>query len=415
MNAAARVERVPDARHEPAPLTCTVFHDFAGLDVLRTQWDEAVLRAGSTIYMTFDWLRTWWAFYGSSAELRLFVFRANERIVTVFPMYIDTLGWGPMRFRIARVVGANIPPKVFNPPLPSASAAAVLKTVFTQLLGTDRCDALSLGPVSELEGWQPAVAKVCAESPGLVSHCSIASGVHSVFHLPSDMEQYYAGLSKNERKNRRKYELRLLKKEYDTQVEVVSQPAKVVDEFEQFADQHRRQWFAEGKTGHFGAWPRALSFNRALVEAQGRLGRLRFIRIVANGRVIANQYAFAFGDRYFWELPSREVSSEWDRFSLGPTAIVTMLAQGVAEGMSRVEGGLAHYDYKVRLGAKEYATQTFRVVRVTPASRARFALYSSARAGLSGVYHKVWYRRVMPHLPPRLWHSQSSLWLRFDL
>lgn len=395
-------------------LTCRVFGSFADLDYLRAVWDQACLQAGGSVYMTYDWVRVWWEFYGGGAELRLFVFFAGQSIEAVVPIYIDTLGWGPLRFRVARLVGANIPPKVFDPPVPESCAGEVMGHVVDQLFGNDACDLLSFGPVSELQPVVKCIEAVCSQRRNLVGQCKTVQGIHSVFHVPANMEDYYASLSKNERKNRRKYELRLLCKEYETRVDVVRDAAEVSQEFEHFAEQHREQWGAEGKTGHFGAWPRALDYNRALVKAQSERGRLRFIRIAANGEVIANQYTFAFGDRYFWELPSRAVDQKWERFSLGPTGIVTMIDQALKEGMSRVEGGLAHYDYKVRLGAREYSTLTFRIVGATPVARARFALFSLVRQCWSYGYHKLCYRRVMPRLPQMFWQPQSERWLRID-
>jgi CelD/BcsL family acetyltransferase involved in cellulose biosynthesis len=286
----------------------------------------------------------------------------------------------------------------------------VVDHLFTQ----DACDLLSFGSVSELQPIVKCIGLVCSQRANFVRLGHTATGVHSIFHVPVNMEDYYESLSKNERKNRRKYELRLLKKEFETRVEVVSDPTLAGAEFERFAEQHRMQWNAEGKTGHFGAWPRALEYNRALVKAQGELGRLRFIRITANGQVIANQYTFAFGDRYYWELPSREVDSKWERFSLGPTGIVTMIEQAMTEDLRRVEGGLAHYDYKVRLGAKEYRTLTFRIQTTKPSARARIALFSFLRLAWSYGYHKLWYRRIMPRLPRKFWRPQSMRWLRLD-
>lgn len=398
----------------PRVLTCQVFRSFAGLDHLRPAWDQACLRVGGSVYMTYDWVRVWWEFYGGGAELRLFVFFAGEQIEAVVPIYIDTLGWGPMRFRVARLVGANIPPKVFDPPVPEPCASEVMRHVIDQLFQKDACDLLSFGPVSELQPVVKCIDAVCSQRTNLVKRCNVARGIHSIFHVPASMEDYYASLSKNERKHRRKYELRLLRKEYETRVEVVSDAAEVSQEFERFAGQHREQWGVEGKTGHFGAWPRALDYNRAMVKAQGERGRLRFIRIAANGEVIANQYTFAFGDRYYWELPSRAVDPKWERFSLGPTGIVTMIDQAIREGMSRVEGGQAHYDYKVRLGAREYSTLIFRIVSAKPLAHARFALFSMFRTGWSYTYHKLWYRRVTPRLPRRFWQPQSERWLRLD-
>jgi CelD/BcsL family acetyltransferase involved in cellulose biosynthesis len=264
---------------------------------------------------------------------------------------------------------------------------------------------------------QPIVKYVdasCSQRTDLVTQRDPVKGVYTVFPIPATMDDYYASLSKNERKNRRKYELRLLKKEFDTQVHVETDAAKVSDEFERFAVQHAGQWAAEGKTGHFGAWPRALDYNRALVKTQSAAGRLRFIRIIVNGQVIANQYTFAFGDRYYWELPSREADQKWERFSLGPTGIVTMIERAMKEGIKAIEGGLAHYDYKLRLGATEHNVFTFRILSARPAARARFALFSFVRACWSYAYHKIWYRRIMPRVPRAFWRPQPNQWLRLD-
>jgi hypothetical protein len=373
------------------------------------------LETGGAVYMTFDWLQVWWTFYGGSSLLRLFVFTTGDRPTAVLPVYIDSLGAGPFRVRIARLVGANVPPKVFDLPVSASDAPFVFSRVFEQLLVTDRCDLVSVGPVSDAQEATKALEHSCRDGSRVIGQWTTSEGIHSVFHLPPDIDQYFSSLSKNERKHRRKYELRTLAKEYETRVEIVRDASQTAGEFERFAEQHRTQWAAEGRTGHFGAWPLGLEFNRALVAALSPLGRLRFIRIVANGAMIANQYVFVLGDRYFWELPSRVVDANWDRFSLGPSAIVTMLGQAIGEGMTRVEGGLAHYDYKVRLGATEYPTKTFRIIAQGKAPRLRVAALLLVRDAMSVCYHKLWYRRIVPRLPASWWRPQWRWWLRLDV
>jgi CelD/BcsL family acetyltransferase involved in cellulose biosynthesis len=396
------------------PFECRLAANFAALEISRVDWDTATAELGGSVYMSFDWVRTWWEFYGAGKDLRLFVCSAGRKIVGIIPLYIDSIGLGPLRFRVARLVGANIPPKAFNPPIHEAWAETIFQEILTQLFEKGHCDVLSFGPVSELQKSIHALETVSVSQSSLVGSCAVIRDVHSVFWLPKDMEEYYESLSKNERKNRRKYELRLLKKEYETKVEVVTQPAAVLEEFDRFAVQHAEQWRAEGKSGHFGAWPMGLEFNRALVRAQANLGRLRFIRIAADGEVIANQYTYAFGDAYYWELPSRAIAAQWDRFSLGPTGIVTMIDVGIQEGKKRLEGGLAHYDYKLRLGAKEYQTLTVRVIGKRIGSRTRACLFGFFRSVLSIAYHKIWYRRLMPRLPASVRRPQWRLWLRLD-
>ena len=365
--------------------------------------------------MSYDWCRVWWEFYGAGKELRVFLFTLGDKVVGILPLYIDSLGWGPLRIRVARLVGANIPPKVFDPAIDETFAEEIFEAVLVRLFREDKCDLLSLGPVSDLHKPSERLEAACAARNDLVAECrSVPDGVHTIFWLPSSLEEYFNSLSKNERKNRRKYELRLLGKEFTARVDVLSDPAKVEEEFNQFVQQHTLHWLAQGKPGHFGAWPRATEFNRALVRAHGKLGRMRFIRILANDQVIASQYTFAFGNSYWWELPARAVGQEWERFSLGPTGIVTMIAAAINEGRPRLEGGLAHYDYKLRLGAKEYGVKRLRVLANRSGSARRMQIFSLFRLVLLYGYQKVFYRRVSPLLPKALKGPLWTSWLRLD-
>ena len=387
---------------------------FAASGVSRQEWDDALVRLGGSIYMSYDCVKTWWEFYGEGKSLRIFIFSVADEIVGILPIYIECLRLWPLRFIVARLVGANIPPKVFDPPLHRAWAVPIFEQVIAHLITKDGCDAFSLGPVSETCVSSDLMSKVRLEESNLVSRLLESSaGVHSVWALPPSLEQYYASLSRNERKNR-KSDFKQLQNEYGARVEVVRDPQGVEAAFEAFVQQHAAQWRFEGKAGHFGAWPQALEFNRALVRAHGRLGRVRFIRILARDQVIASLYAFAFGGCYYCELPARSTDPEWSQFSLGPAGIVATIDAAIREGITTMEGGLAHYDYKLRLGAKDYATRTFRIMAKPGRSRVRAWVFNTLRFCLHNIYHKVWYRRITPFLPAGFRKPLWRLWLRFD-
>jgi CelD/BcsL family acetyltransferase involved in cellulose biosynthesis len=398
----------------PKQLHCRQETSFDKLETYRDTWDDATSRLGGSIYFSYDWARLWWGFYGDGAALRIFIFSSADEIVAILPIYVEVIRFGPVSLKLARLVGSNIPPKAFNPPVDPAFADDVFQHVLLQLFREEGCDALSFGPVSEFSSSAEALSGAARQASGLVARTSETSnGVHSVWHLPQTMDDYFQSLSRNERKNR-KADLKKLQNEHAGRIEVVRDPVRVDAEFENFLQQHAVQWAAEGRTGHFGAWPCAAEFNRALVKAHGRLGRVRFIRILAGEKTITNLYAFAFGDCYYCELPARSIDPKWDRFSLGPAGIVATIGAAISEGQTRLEGGLAHYDYKLRLGAKEYSVKTLRVVANRPAARLRMLIFTALRLGLLYGYHKIWYRRIAPHLRAFAHRPQWSLWLRLE-
>jgi CelD/BcsL family acetyltransferase involved in cellulose biosynthesis len=391
-----------------------VLRDFAELDALEETWDGVVARLGGAVYMTRDWLETWWVFYGQGRPLRLCVFTANDVIVGLLPLYLDDLGRAPLRLRIARLVGSPIPPKVFDPPLDAQWAIPCLEQCIRRLMIEDHVDVVSLGLVSALNCPRTQVDALSNQLTDVAQCRSDDSEVYSLFRLPDQMADYWNSLSRNEQK-KRKYEQRILNKAFAVRAEILAGPIpELLAEFDCFAEQHTRQWNSEGKTGHFGAWPQGLEYNRTLVTKLGSQRRVRFLRIWAGDQVVARQYVFAFAGRWWWELPSRIVGEQWNRFSLGPSALVTMLQEAIRDGVRQVEGGLGHYEYKLRLGAEEHRAPVFRAFSVRPGSRARQCLYAGLQWLLRAGYHKVWYRRVQPRLPSRWHRPQWGLWLRFD-
>jgi CelD/BcsL family acetyltransferase involved in cellulose biosynthesis len=129
---------------------------------------------------------------------------------------------------------------------------------------------------------------------------------------------------------------------------------------------------------------------------------------------IGGQYAFAWADRWFWELPARAVGFEWQRFSLGPTLLMLLLRRAIDEGRIMVEGGLGHYEYKLRLGAEEHVVRKAHLLAPGRTSAMKRLMARSVQAFLRMSYHKIWYRRVQPRLPRWLKRPQWSVWLAYD-
>jgi CelD/BcsL family acetyltransferase involved in cellulose biosynthesis len=398
----------------PPPLEARVENSFVGLEPLRAAWDQAAADLGGSVYLSFDWSRTWWEFYGTHKELRIFLFYAGGKLVSAVPLYIDRLGLKPLQFAVARLLGANIPPKSFNPPVHPDWAEAIFEVILTQLLDRDRCDLISLGPACESCGFLKRFESAARRRNPLCARVTLArEGVHTVFHLPGTLDEFFDGMEKDERK-KRKYEMRLLTKEPSITRDVVAAPDQVEAEFERFAALHASQWRDKGKLGHFGSWPRGRQYNLALVQALAKLGRVRFVRILAGGEVISSQFAFVFGDFWYWELPARVMDRKWNRFSLGTTGFFGLAEEAIKEGKAHIEGGIAHYDYKRKLGGAEYGLEVLRVVANRFGSQVRTRLYSWLRRCFEIAYYKIWYARISPRLPAPLRKPIWSFWLRLD-
>jgi CelD/BcsL family acetyltransferase involved in cellulose biosynthesis len=396
------------------PLILKLETEFPADEKLAAQWDRLAIETEAPVYMSFDWLKLWWQFYGKNCQLRLFLFSAGDSLVGIVPVYLTWVGFPPFKVKVARLVGANVPPKVFNPPVMEPWSYDIWSTVLRHLFERDRCDVVSLGPVSETYKGLPSLKETALNGrlPGVAAVLT-ERDVHTVYHLPKNSEEFFASLDSKERKVRRK-KLRDLEAKGPLRVDVLKDPASVEREFGNFVRQHTTQWEAEGRPGHFHAWPHALEFHRELVKAQSKLQRVRLMTLFVAEENIATQYCFAFGKHLYAELPSRATGPEWERLSLGCSSQVKLLESAIAEGFETMESGLGHYEYKVLLGGKEHRVVNLRCHATSRSSRLRTKACLGMRHFLVLASQKVWYQRVSPHLPKALRSGQSETTIAFD-
>lgn len=395
-------------------LSYEILDDFKGLESLREDWDNAVMRLGGPIYMSFDWVRIWWEFYGKRSLLRIFIFRSVGQIVGIVPIYIDAVGLLPLKLRVARLLGASLPPKVFDPPVDMVWAEKIWCHLVEELFVTERCDLFSYGPVSGEHGPAGCLSAVAASHTRIIGDCAkLQQDVHTLYELPANYDIYFTSLDSKERKVRRK-KLRELEAAHTIRTESVSDAASVNEEFERFVEHHTQQWEMEGRPGHFNAWPDALEYNRALVKQLGGLGRVRFYKLWAGDQVATSQYTYAFGKTLYAELPARMSGPIWDKFSLGCTSQIKLIEAAIGDGMERMESGLGHYGYKIATGGKESPVNVISLLHKSLSSRAKVAIYRKLNALLRLFFHKAWYRTIMPRLPAVFRRGQSRLLLRLD-
>ena len=150
----------PQASIMADPLSVKIMGSFDELATVADEWDDFVERSGSDIYFVTDWLEAWWTHYGKNRTLRCFLIRKNGATVAALPFFIQSIVFGPLRLKVARFVGADFTIPVFFPPIAKSHEIEVLAYVFRYLFSTERCDGISLTPLSGLSPLTDAVRRL---------------------------------------------------------------------------------------------------------------------------------------------------------------------------------------------------------------------------------------------------------------
>ena len=74
---------------------------------MQKEWDEFIEGIDGEIFLTYDWCRIWWKYYGAGRELRIFVIRRDKAIIGILPVFLERLGFAPLGLRVVRFVGTD--------------------------------------------------------------------------------------------------------------------------------------------------------------------------------------------------------------------------------------------------------------------------------------------------------------------
>ena len=105
-----RVGRDPDpttGKVVSGDLKLSIYASFDQVRHLQQSWDGLVEELGGDIFITYDWCAIWWRYFGYGRQLEIHVATAHDELVGVFPLFRETIRWGPLFLRVVRVVACD--------------------------------------------------------------------------------------------------------------------------------------------------------------------------------------------------------------------------------------------------------------------------------------------------------------------
>jgi len=391
-------------------IDCSVHSSFKDVEHLKEEWDTFVESVGGDIYFSYTWCLTWWEYYGKERELRIFLFRKNNVIVGLIPVFIEKQWLGPVWLKIAKIVGSDFTMVIINPPVAENLFKEIFSDIIDALFQKEKCDAFCIGPTSgKYSGLHQLLKAIKGNSNAKLIKNNIYSP-YTFFLLPKKYEEYVQTLKNRQRSNLRR-DLNLITRSFVMTNELIKDEKIAYFEFKNFIKMHNDQWKAQGKLGHFNDWPKGAQFNAELVRRLAQEGRLRLLRLLADGQVVSYELCYAFSKRWHWRLPARVVGPVWDKYALGRIGLIKEIEIAISEGVQEIEAGAGHYDYKIKLGGEECPLHTLFIARNQIFIRWRALLFLKLSNALHFLYYRVWFSRLAPKLPFKrrpLW----QLWIR---
>jgi CelD/BcsL family acetyltransferase involved in cellulose biosynthesis len=333
----------------PAPssayLTIELFGTVDALRRLRFEWNALLeTSAARSIFLTWEWVTTWWEIYGEHRQLHVLTARDSlNRLVGLAPLMRTPVRIvGPWLVEAIQFigVGGDVTPEYLDLIATSGYEPAVVNAFMRHLCDDRLIQLFDLRPVPAASNMRALVERFLEGQAG--GRQCVHEAACPILALPATTEEFLRNNSRNYRKKVGEYERRC-NRELEARVRVSETVEDVERDMNVLIDLHRRRW--AGQSRAFQS-ERYLRFHRLLATRLLERGWLRLYTLESGSRSLAALYCFFYGGRYSFYQSGRD--PEFSRYRVGIVTMHRVIQEAIREGATVFDFLRGNEEYKYR-------------------------------------------------------------------
>jgi len=337
-------------------LKVTVCRAWSELELIRAEWNALLLQcAGPSIFLTPEWMSSWWPAFGSNRELAAIIFRDGTNVVGMAPLYCESSRRFGLAVKVLRLVGAGSGDSdaldfIVAPGYEQPCAEGFLSWLASES-NVDLCSLETLRADSEIA--RHIAAQLQQNGHKVYSETS----PNFVVDLPATWAEYLAGLESSFRPLLTRYPKRLQSR-YRVSIKRCEREPELDANLQALFELHQMRWTGQGEPGAFSSAQRRdfyFRMSRAFLER----GWLEFWQLLVEDEIVAAQFCFRYGDTV--SLLQEGFHPKYAAEKIGYALRAHVLQEIITSGAR-------HYDflggtdsYKAKFGARQnsYLTLSF--------------------------------------------------------
>lgn len=341
--------------------------DVAGFEALRPEWDRLLgIAPVASVFMSWEWLFTWWKYYGARHRLAILVAEHDGRVAGILPAYVrNDRVFGVFPIRVLRFLGTggDTAPDdldaLLDPELAIEGAAALAEHVVGGLHAWDLMRLTDMAPSSvflaALERAMPG-RRWAASDRG-------RSAQISYLNLPNTFDEYLRTFDQAKRGKfrRRRRDVNALP---GARFYVCDDPAALDAAIDRLIELHHLRW--RGRAEHYAFSSHAYNgFHREVMRLCLAHGWLRLYCLASDEGILAMSYCYRFRDAVFHFQGGFDPA----RADLQPGGVLMgyVIEHAISEGNRVFDMLRGEYDYKGSWAPERRETHFVEAFRRTPA------------------------------------------------
>ncbi len=318
----------------------------------RDSWNNAVEESiDKNVFLTWEWLSSWWTHFGDKRQFLLSALTDNERIAAAAPLMRTEYRLFGLGLKKIEFIGA-----------PASDYQSLLLTErnpeHAKLLIKHICrraadwDLLQLTDISE--DFATASILESVRSPSLdlkrriMEHCPYVA-------LAKSQQDFRRMLGKSFRQNLSRSE-RSLSRIFTVEFKIVTGQQDLEDWMAVFFQLHQQRLSSRGMEGLFSD-RKVRQFHLEVASSFAEKGWLLLAFIILNGQPAAAQYNFKYGNKMYFYLSGFDTA--YSKYSVGSLLHLWLIDRCIREGLYEYDFLRGIERYKMRWSAQVRNTLQF--------------------------------------------------------
>ncbi len=339
----------PRSLAETGPLVVIQFNSWAELERCRADWNQILAESpASSIFMTPEWLSSWWRAFGGGRQLCSLAFRNSQGVtVAIAPLYLERSSHAGMSVTILRLVGAGSGDSddldfVVQP----GYELAVAEAFADWFQARNNCHICALETLREDSLIARHMLEVTQRRKWKLSTEALP---HSFVDLPRTWTEYLESLPSDFRPLLTRYPKRLQSR-FKVHISRCQGVEELDSQLQTLFTLHQMRWTRRGEPGAF-ADPQRRDFYSRVASAFLQRGWLEFWSLMLVNEVVATQFCFRYRDTV--SLLQEGFNPRYTAEKVGYALRAHVLQEMIATGVRRYDFLGGADTYKTRFGSSQ--------------------------------------------------------------
>jgi CelD/BcsL family acetyltransferase involved in cellulose biosynthesis len=305
----------------------------------KAEWDDALQRSGDNhIFLTWEWLSTWWKHFGNERIFRLITVCDGEKLIAAAPLMSSKYKLAGLKLTKMELVGT--PAADYQTFLLADKKAECASLMLDYASGKgSRWDCIEFEDVPEDS---ETLKTLDACSPQKLKFEERNLNICPYITLPTRFEDYLQGLGSNFRRNLRRWEKKT-KSDFKLDFHIHKDLNTLDKAMRKFFYLHQIKWQSENRAGVF-ANQKFREFHLSVARSFAEKGWLNLCFLTLNDEPVSAIYAFKYRNKMFNYLTGFD--PKYSEYRVGHLLFLYSIKDSIEKGLSEFDFMRGDESYK---------------------------------------------------------------------